>query len=311
MNIASKGARLRALMNRQDKVLAILHPPTAAHARIMEKAGCEAAFVGTGGVVGAYTGLADVGALSMIECVQIAGWIAESVNFPIIMDGDTGHGGVMAVRRMVRECIRAGIAGVRIDDQPIEGKRRTQSAGMEVVPIEQAIARYRAAVDMKNEINPDFVVLAQCYARDASNSGLDDCIRRLKAYREEAGVDWVQLESPHSIEEIKLARAAVEGPFSFMKGKLPRFLGFDEHLALGINIAWYPSFTHHVTWAALWDFMQAFQEKGVGAWDDFVASRRDRPYPLPEIGADGEGLAKQRELEEKYFSGAALEKYRR
>ena len=302
--------RLRRLIHRRDRVLAILHPPTAAHARIMEKAGCEAAFVGTGGVVGAYTGLADVGALSMTECVQIAGWIAQAVNFPVIMDGDTGHGGVMAVRRMVRECIRAGIAGVRIDDQPIEGKRRTQSAGMEVVPLEQAVARYRAAVDMKNELDPDFVVMAQCYARDASNSSLDDCIRRLKAYREDAGVDWVQLESPHSTDEIKMARAAVEGPLSFMKGKLPRYLGFDEHLALGVNIAWYPGFTHHVTWAALWDFMQAFQHKGVGAWDDFTASRRDRPYPLPEVGADGEGLAKQRELEEKYFSAAALAKYR-
>ena len=303
--------RLRGLIHRKDRVLAILHPPTAAHARIMEKSGCEAAFVGTGGVVGAYTGLADVGALSMMECVQIAGWIAQAVNFPIIMDGDTGHGGVMAVRRMVRECIRAGIAGVRIDDQPIEGKRRTQSAGMEVVPLEQAIARYRAAVDMKNELDPDFVVIAQCYARDASNSSLDDCIARLKAYRNEAGVDWVQLESPHSTDEIKLARAAVEGPLSFMKGKLPRYLGLDEHLALGINIAWYPGFTHHVTWAALWDFMQAFQQKGVGAWDDFMASRRDKPYPLPEVGAEGEGLAKQRELEEKYFSGAALDKYRK
>ena len=36
----------------------------------MEKAGCEVGFVGTGGVVGAYTGLADVGALTMLECVR-------------------------------------------------------------------------------------------------------------------------------------------------------------------------------------------------------------------------------------------------
>ena len=103
------------------------------------------------------------------------------------MDGDTGHGGIMAVRRMVRECIRRGIAGVRIDDQPIEGKRKTQSAGVEVVPLDQAIARYRAAVDMKNELDPDFVVMAQCYARDAANGGLDDALLRLKAYREDAG----------------------------------------------------------------------------------------------------------------------------
>lgn len=303
-------ARLRSLIHRKDKVLVVLHPPSATHARIMERAGCEAGFVGTSGVVGSYTGLADVGTATLTECVQIAGWIAQSVNFPVIMDGDTGHGGVMAVRRMVRDCIRAGVAGVRIDDQPIEGKRRTQSAGMEVVPLEQAIARYRAAVDMKNEVDPDFVVMAQCYARDAANGGLEECIARLKAYETEAGVDWVQLESPHSVEEIRRARAAVKGPFSFMKGKLPRYLGLDEHLALGVNIAWYPGFTHQVMWAALWDFMQDFQKRGIAAWEDFVESRKDRPYPRPDVGPNGEGGDKQRELEERYFPKAMLKKYK-
>ncbi len=129
-----KTTLLKQLIHRQGKVLVVLHPPTATHARIMEQAGCEAGFVGTSGVVGSYTGLADVGTATMTECVQVAGWIAQSVNFPVIMDGDTGHGGIMAVRRMMRECIRAGVAGIRIDDQPIEGKRRTQSAGVEVVP---------------------------------------------------------------------------------------------------------------------------------------------------------------------------------
>jgi 2-methylisocitrate lyase-like PEP mutase family enzyme len=71
------------------------------------------------------------------------------VRFPVVIDGDTGHGGIMAVRRLVAESIPAGLAGIRIDDQPIEGKRGTQDAGMEVVPLELAIARYRAAVDMR------------------------------------------------------------------------------------------------------------------------------------------------------------------
>jgi 2-methylisocitrate lyase-like PEP mutase family enzyme len=151
--------------------------------------------------------------------------------------------------------------------------------------------------------------MAQCYARDAANGGLDQALARLQAYKEEARVDWVQLESPHSVEEIQRARAAVEGPFSFMKGKLPRYLTLEEHLALGVNIAWFPSFTHHVTWAALWDFMQAFEARGVAAWDDFVESRKDRPYPRPEVPPEGEGLDKQRELEERYFSAAGLSKY--
>ena len=305
----ARAARLRELIQRKDKVLAVMHPPAATFARIMEMAGCEAGFVGTNSVVGALTGLADVGTMSMTECVTVGGWFAQSAGFPIILDGDTGHGGIMAVRRLVRECIRAGIAGVRIDDQPIEGKRRTGSAGMEVVAREHAIARYRAAVDMKNELNPDFVVMAQCYARDAANSSLEDAISRLKAYQEEAGVDWVQLESPHSVDEIKRARAAVAGPLSFMRGKMPRNLTFKEHLELGVNIAWYPSFTHHVLWAALWDFMQAFKERDVEAWEEFLASRKDRPYPKPTVPPDGEGLDKQRELEERYLGADMLRKY--
>ena len=305
-----KTKRLQELIHRPGKVLTILHTPTAAHARIMQEAGCEAAFVGTSGVVGTYTGMSDVGTATMTECVQIAGWIAQSVNFPIIIDGDTGHGGIMAVRRLVRESIHAGIAGIRIDDQPIEGKRKTQTAGMEVVPLDQAIARYRAAVDMKNELDPNFVVMAQCYARDAANSNLDDTIARLKAYHEVAGVDWVQLESPHSPEEIKRARAAVTCPLSFMKGKLGRYLTLEEHLALGVTIAWYPGFTHHVLWAALWDFMQDFNARGIAAWEDFVASRKDKPYPRPDVGPEGEGAEKQRMLEEKYFPPEMLKKYK-
>ena len=96
-----------------------------------------------------------------------------------------------------------------------------------------------------------------------------------------------------------------------MKGRLPRYLGLDEHLALGVTIAWYPGFTHQVTWAALWDFMQQFQANGIAAWEEFERARQDRPYPRPEPGPEEEGLEKQRQLEERYFSADALAKYRR
>lgn len=298
--MSEKTKRLRELMASTDRVRPVFHPPSASHARIMQQAGCEVGFVGTGQVVGSYTGMADVGAINMMECVQVAGAIAQSVDFPIIMDGDTGHGGVMAVRRMVRECIRAGIAGVRIDDQPLEGKRRTQSAGLEVIPLEAALTRYRAAVEMRDELDPDFVVMSQCYARDAVNGGLEEAIKRLKAYHELAGVDWVQLESPHSVDEIRAARAAVKCTFSFMKGKMPRFLTLDEHRELGANLAWYPGFTHHVMWAALSDFMQDFQQRGLAAWESFEAARASRPYLEPRIGPEGEGADRQQALEERY-----------
>jgi hypothetical protein len=113
------------------------------------------------------------------------------------------------------------------------------------------------------------------------------------------------------VAAIRPTRAVVPCPFSFMKGKLPRYLSLEEHLALGVTIAWLPSFSHHVIWAAMSDFMAEFREHGIGAWEAFVESRKQHPYTIPEVPPDGEGLDKQRALEERYLSAAALEKYRR
>ena len=77
----SKSAILRERIHRTDRVLVVLHPPSAAHARIMELAGCEAAFVGTGGVVGAYTGLAVPAAPAGIPCAEVGpGWQGEGAH---------------------------------------------------------------------------------------------------------------------------------------------------------------------------------------------------------------------------------------
>jgi 2-methylisocitrate lyase-like PEP mutase family enzyme len=277
----------------------------------MEAAGAEAGFVGTSGVVGSYTGMEDVGTATLNECVQIAGWIARSVRFPVILDGDTGHGGIMAVRRMVEDCIREGIAGARIDDQPIEGKRGTGTAGMEVQSLDVVLTRYRAAVDRKRELDPNFVVMAQCYVAEASNGGFEESLVRMKAYKELGEVDWVQLTAPRSVEQVNRARAAVDGPFSIMQDYMDPPLSNEELLALGINLAWMPRPTHDVTYVALYDFIKDFMERGTSAWVDFQEQHKDNPYLSGALKIGGVEVAKQRELEEKYLSQDSLEKYER
>ena len=306
MATAKATTRLRQLIQRQGKVLTVMHPPSVALARVMEAAGCEAGFVGTSGVVGSYTGLADVGVASLTECLMVAGWIARAVRFPVILDGDTGHGGIMAVRRMVREAIRAGVAGVRIDDQAIERKRGTGSGGIVVEDLEVVLARYRAAVDMRNELDPDFVVMAQCYAGEATNGGFEEALRRMLAYKEVAGVDWVQFTAPRSVEEVRQARQAVPGPFSVMQGHLPRPLSNEELLELGITIAWVPSITHRVTYVALYDFVKDYLQRGTQAIADFQQRHAGHPFVRASVptGVDGEDVAKLRELEARYFGGA-------
>ncbi len=304
-------ARLQELINRQGRVTTVLHPPSASLARVMEAAGAEAGFIGTSGVVGSYTGMEDVGTATLNECVQIAGWIARSVRFPVILDGDTGHGGIMAVRRMVEDCIREGIAGVRIDDQPIEGKRGTGTAGMEVQSLDVVLTRYRAAVDRKRELDPNFVVMAQCYVAEASNGGFEESLVRMKAYKEQGEVDWVQLTAPRSVEQVKRAREAVDGPFSIMQGYMDPPLSNEELLALGINLAWLPRPTHDVTYVALYDFIKDFMDRGTGAWVDFQEQHKENPYINGALKIGGLEVAKQRELEEKYLSQDSLEKYER
>ena len=296
--------KLRQLLRRRNRVLAVLGSPNAFHAKIMEANGVEACFVGTSITGGNYTGLPDLGILSMTECVEIAKWIARSVKIPVILDGDTGHGGIMAVRRLVRECIEAGLAGLRLDDQPLEQKRRTMSTGISVVSREDAVARYRAAVDAKNEIDPDFVIMAQCYARNAVNGGMAETLKRLRLYEKKAGVDWVQFEAPHSVQEIERARKVVNGLFSAMKGQLPRALTLEEHKTLKLNAAWYTFLPDQVLKTAAWSFFQEFQKKGTRAWDEFVRANPNTPFTGgAKWNWDATGMTELSKLEARYFPG--------
>jgi len=95
-----------------------------------------------------------------------------------------------------------------------------------------------------------------------------------------------------------------------MKGRLPRYLGLDEHLALGVTIAWYPGFTHQVVWAALWDFMQEFQAHGIAAWEEFERARQDRPYPRPERERRKRAWKNSASSKSAIFPADALAKYR-
>jgi 2-methylisocitrate lyase-like PEP mutase family enzyme len=298
-------ARLQELIRRQDRVLTVMHTPSAGLAKAMDEAGAEAGFVGTAGVVGAYTGMEDVGVASIPECVTIGGWIARAVRFPVILDGDTGHGGIMAVRRLVEDSIRAGLAGVRIDDQDIEAKRGTTNRGIVVAPLETVLARYRAAVDCKRELDPNFVIMAQCYVGEAVDGSYAEALRRMRLYREVAGVDWVQFTAPRSLEEVREARSSIDAPFSVMESHLPAALSHTDLLRYGITIQWAPGVTHLAAQVAVYDLVRDYMDRGPQAVRDFRQQHRDNPYAngtLPRVGA---AVQQQHELEARYFGPSA------
>jgi 2-methylisocitrate lyase-like PEP mutase family enzyme len=259
----SQGKKLRDLLARKGVVLAVLGVPDGTGASEMEAAGCECAFIGTGLVFGRLGAVPDTGVVTATESLIIAKYLAESVYFPLILDGDTGHGGPPAVRKLVRECIRIGLAGIRIDDQEIEAKRSTGSGGITIVPREQAVERYKAAVAARNELDPNFVIQAQCYAREATNGGMDELLARIPLYENQAGVDWVQFTRPRSVDEIKRARAVAKKPFSAMRGDLPKQLSIKEHADLGLNAAWLTSWPGVVQTEAMKQATDRFKAEGI------------------------------------------------
>src|ERR1700675_3351167 len=85
--------------------------PNAAMARQVERAGFEAVYVSGAGMANATAGVPDIGLLTLIEVARLAGYVANAVKIPAIVDADTGFGGGENVGRTIREFEAAGLAG--------------------------------------------------------------------------------------------------------------------------------------------------------------------------------------------------------
>src|SRR5216110_1620449 len=81
--------------------------PNAAIARQVEHAGFDAVYISGAGMANATAGVPDIGLLTLTEVVQLAGYVANAIDIPAIVDADTGFGGAENVARTVRELERA------------------------------------------------------------------------------------------------------------------------------------------------------------------------------------------------------------
>ena len=166
-------------------------------AKIAEEIGFKAVYMSGNATTASRLGRPDIGLLGMSEMVFNARGIASAVNIPVICDADTGYGGIDNVARTVQEYESAGVAAIHIEDQKIP-KKCGAMPGIEVVPIDEAVARVRAAVKAKK--NPDFTVIARTDARAAIS--FEEALRRADAFAA-AGADMVIVEDLRSRDEVE------------------------------------------------------------------------------------------------------------
>lgn len=86
-----------------------------------KKVGFEALYL-SGAAYTASRGLPDLGMIYSNEVAQRASEIIRATNLPLLVDIDTGFGGVLNVARTAREMVEAGVAAVQLEDQNLPKK---------------------------------------------------------------------------------------------------------------------------------------------------------------------------------------------
>ena len=119
-------------------------------AKLIEKVGFPAVYMTGAGTSVAQLGHPDLGLASMTEMVANAAALADILDVPLIADADTGYGGVLNVRRTVRQYERAGVAAIHIEDQEMP-KRCGHLDDKKVVSTEDMVQKIQAAVDARTD----------------------------------------------------------------------------------------------------------------------------------------------------------------
>lgn len=251
------GDSLRALASRGPLMVPSVYD--ALGARAARQAGFEAISVSGNGVSASLLGLPDMGVLTMTEMVEHTRRIVESVEIPVIADGDTGYGGPLNVFRTVRSYEAAGAAAVHIEDQAAPKRCAYLPSDIRIVPLEEGKKRLAAALEARS--SEDFLIIARTDARNVL--GFDETVKRCAAYAE-AGADWVFCAALGSLEEAEEIAAEVSVPL-MVNMNLAGALGdaTDEELGrAGIAIALYPSVARNAAVRALTDSFAALRRDG-------------------------------------------------
>ena len=166
--------KLRALV----KARKFLELPSAydpISARLAESVGFKTIYNG-GFVTGGSTCISEP-LLTMTEQIRIAADMANAVNIPVIMDAGAGWGEPLHTMRTVRECIRAGIAGVHIEDQLFPKRAHYHSYLAHNIPANEFRDKIRLACEQRDKSDKDFVIIARSDA--ARIQGLKEAIARV------------------------------------------------------------------------------------------------------------------------------------
>jgi 2-methylisocitrate lyase-like PEP mutase family enzyme len=273
----------------------------AQSAQIAEKAGFETVGVSGYSVSATLIGKPDVGLTTMSEVVQITGYICDAVKIPVMADGDTGYGNAINAMRTVEQFIKAGVAGLFIEDQ-VAPKRCGHVSGKQIIPMEEAVGKYRAAVKVRDELDKDVVLIARCDARGVAGGSLDETIRRGKAYLD-AGMDVFFPEGIVSREELERVARELKCPLLYNRTGVTPNLPLAELQQHGVFIVANAGGALRAAARAMWDYLHAFAKEDAALEERLKTELKG--HPVADFHAFV-GFPEIRKLEEEFLPAEEL-----
>ncbi len=155
----------------------------ALSARLVDQSDFDGVFTTGFGIAAALLGQPDMELYTLSENVRVVDHIVSVVNKPVFSDADTGYGNVLNVARTVRAFEKAGAAAISLEDQG-SPKRCAAAALPQIIPVAEAVAKIRAAVDARQD--PDLLIVARTDACDRA-----EALDRAAQYAQ-AGADVIQ-----------------------------------------------------------------------------------------------------------------------
>lgn len=190
-NYINNSKNLRALIE-SDNLEFIMEAHNGMSAKIVEETGFKAIWA-SGLCLSGSLGLRDDNEASWSQVTDMLEYMVNSVNIPILVDGDSGFGNFNNARIFCRKLEQIGVGGVCFEDKlfPKTNSFIEVEGGQELANMEEFCGKIRACKDY--QINPNFVIVARLEAF-ISGRGLEEALKRAIAYHK-AGADAILVHS--------------------------------------------------------------------------------------------------------------------
>ncbi len=271
----SAGQRLRKALD-EERPLQIVGTINAYCGLLAREAGFRAIYLSGAGVANASYGIPDLGITTLNDVLADIQRITDAVSLPLLVDADTGWGHALSIGRTVRQFIRAGAAGLHIEDQQ-SAKRCGHRPGKALVDAGEMADRIRAAVDARTDEH--FLIMARTDA--LASESMETTLDRCRAYVE-AGADAIFAEAVTRPEQYRAFTDAFSVPVLANMtefGKSP-LLTVEELRGLGIAMVLYPLSAFRAMNAAAESVYNAIRADGSQRESLGAMQTRDRLYEV-------------------------------